>query len=393
MRSFVPRGLEVAWFWLRVEGSEDRERKKLRPMFDFEKLEVWNEAAAFADSGHTITRAFPSDERFDLMRRAAVSISSNIAEGNSRSSRADFAMLRGLKRSLEERASGPSTPSTLNQPRPSTLSPQPSSPALAYQNTTTACRVLRVRRCSALTVRRCSASTVRITFCSLNKKGQTMNTASKLTVFTTIASLSVAALVLAAEPPAASVPADAALAKLKEGNFRFATSEVSKGKPVAARRTETAQKQHPFAIIIACADSRTPPELVFDQNLGDLFVIRTAGNLVDDHALGSIEYGVTALGARLIVVLGHERCGAVKAALASEHAPGHIESLVRDIQPAIKAAKGKPGDQLDAAITENAHQVAAEIKAKAELGDVSKEVRIVSAVYDLDTGKVAWAKD
>ena len=220
-----------------------------------------------------------------------------------------------------------------------------------------------------------------------------MKATSKLTLFATIACLSVAALVRAADPPAASVPADAALAKLKEGNLRFASSEVSKGKPTAARRTETAQAQHPFAIIVGCADSRTAPELVFDQNLGDLFVVRTAGNLVNDHALGTIEYGVAELGARLIVVLGHERCGAVKAALASDHAPGHIDSLVRDIQPAVIAAKGKPGDALDATITENARQVAAQIKAKAELGELAKEVRIISAVYDLDTGKVEWAKD
>ena len=220
-----------------------------------------------------------------------------------------------------------------------------------------------------------------------------MKTTSKLTLFATIASLSVAALVLAADPPAASVTADAALAKLKEGNLRFATSEVSQSKPTAARRAETAQAQHPFAIIVGCADSRTPPELVFDQNLGDLFVIRTAGNLVDDHALGSIEYAVAHAGARLIVVLGHTRCGAVTAALESDHAPGHIQSLVRDIQPAVKAAKGKPGDALAAATTENARQVAAQIKAKAALGDLAKEVRIVSAVYDLDTGKVEWAKD
>src|SRR6266704_479902 len=148
-----------------------------------------------------------------------------------------------------------------------------------------------------------------------------MKTTSKFTVFTTIACLSVAALVLAADHPAASVPADTALAKLNEGNLRFATSEVSQSKPTAARRKETVQGQHPFAIIVGCADSRTPPELIFDQNLGDLFVIRTAGNLVDDHALGSIEYGVEHLGARLIVVLGHQRCGAVKAALESDHAP------------------------------------------------------------------------
>src|SRR5438445_5189497 len=177
-----------------------------------------------------------------------------------------------------------------------------------------------------------------------------MKTISKLTSLAIVACLSIGASVLIAKEPAASVSADAALAKLKEGNLRFATSEVSQSKPTAARRAETAQEQHPFAIILGCADSRTAPELIFDQNLGDLFVIRTAGNLVDDRALGSIEYGVEHVGARLIVVLGHTRCGAVTAALESDHAPGHIDSLVRDIQPAVKAAKGKPGDALDAAI-------------------------------------------
>jgi carbonic anhydrase len=220
-----------------------------------------------------------------------------------------------------------------------------------------------------------------------------MKTTSKLTLLATVACLSVASLVLAADHPTVSVGADAALAKLKEGNLRFATTEVSPGKPTAARRAETAQAQHPFAIIVGCADSRIPPELVFDQNLGDLFVIRTAGNLVDDHALGSIEYAVAHAGARLIVVLGHGRCGAVTAALESDHAPGHIQSLVRDIQPAVKAVKGKPGDALAAAITENARQVGAQIKAKAALGDLAKEVRIVSAIYDLDTGKIEWAND
>ncbi len=212
-------------------------------------------------------------------------------------------------------------------------------------------------------------------------------------VLAIIACSSIVALVLAAEHPVASVSADAALAKLKEGNLRFASSEVSQSKPTAARRAETAQEQHPFAIVLGCADSRTAPEIVFDQNIGDLFVVRTAGNLVDDHALGSIEYAVAHLGARLVVVLGHQRCGAVTAALASGTAPGHVQSLVRDIQPAVKAAKGKDGNVTDIAIAENARLMAAKIRNEASLGELAKEVRIISGVYDLDTGKVEWAKD
>ena len=212
-------------------------------------------------------------------------------------------------------------------------------------------------------------------------------------VLAIIACSSIVALVLAAEHPVASVSADAALAKLKEGNLRFASSEVSQSKPTAARRAETAQEQHPFAIVLGCADSRTAPEIVFDQNIGDLFVVRTAGNLVDDHALGSIEYAVAHLGARLVVVLGHQRCGAVTAALASDTAPGHVQSLVRDIQPAVKAAKGKDGNVTDIAIAENARLMAAKIRNEASLGEHAKEVRIISGVYDLDTGKVEWAKD
>src|SRR6266850_3490662 len=155
-----------------------------------------------------------------------------------------------------------------------------------------------------------------------------MKTTSKFTFVAFVCLFSVITFVFAADHPVASVNADAALTKLKEGNARFVGSKVSQGKPTAARRAETAQGQHPFAIILGCADSRTSPEIVFDQNIGDLFVVRNAGNLVDDHALGSIEYGVEHLGARLIVVLGHERCGAVIAALASDSAPGHLQPVV-----------------------------------------------------------------
>jgi carbonic anhydrase len=197
--------------------------------------------------------------------------------------------------------------------------------------------------------------------------------------------------VIAADPTTPSVTPDEALSRLKTGNERFTNTKVSAGKPVAARRAETAQAQHPFAIVVACADSRTAPEIVFDQNIGDLFVIRTAGNLVDDYALGSIEYAVQHLGTRLIVVLGHERCGAVTAALSSDSAPGHINSLVRDIQPAVAASKGKEGDALANAIHENDAEVAAKIRKQAELGELAAQVRIVEGYYNLDTGKVEWS--
>jgi carbonic anhydrase len=206
-----------------------------------------------------------------------------------------------------------------------------------------------------------------------------------------MAAVAMSSWAFAADLTAPSVPSDEALNRLKVGNERFVSSKESSGKPVAARRAETAQTQHPFATIVGCADSRTAPEIVFDQGIGDLFVIRTAGNLVDDYALGSIEYAVEHLGVRLIVVLGHERCGAVTAALASSSAPGHINALVRDIQPAVTAAKGKEGDKLTNATHENDAAVAAKIRKQAQLGDLGAQVRVVEAYYDLDTGKVEWA--
>jgi len=200
----------------------------------------------------------------------------------------------------------------------------------------------------------------------------------------------VGSITVAKDDPVASVSPDGALARLKAGNARFVANPVSRGKPTSARRAETAQTQHPFAIIVGCADSRTSPELVFDQNIGDLFVIRTAGNLIDDHGLGSIEYAVDHLGTRLIVVLGHERCGAVKAALASATAPGHVNSLVRDIQPAVETAKSEKGDPLANTVKANARLVAKKISEEAELGEHKAEVRIVTGYYHLDTGVVEW---
>jgi carbonic anhydrase len=220
-----------------------------------------------------------------------------------------------------------------------------------------------------------------------------MKITSKFAIVGGVSLVGIVALAFAAEHPAASVSPDAALAKLKDGNTRFVNSKVSKGKPTAARRSETAQSQHPFAIVLGCADSRTAPEIIFDQNIGDLFVVRNAGNLVDDHVLGSIEYAIEHLGARLVVVLGHERCGAVSAALAGDTAPGHLQSIVSDIQPAVQAIKGETGDATHLAVAENARLMAAKIHDQASLGELAKEVRVISAVYDLDTGKVDWTKE
>ncbi len=204
-------------------------------------------------------------------------------------------------------------------------------------------------------------------------------------------SVAVSSLAIASDQTKPVVTPDEALNRLKVGNERFVTSKESSSKPNAARRAETAADQHPFATVVACADSRTAPEIVFDQGIGDLFVIRTAGNLVDDYALGSIEYAAEHLGVRLIVVLGHERCGAVTAALASGTAPGHINALVRDIQPAVVATKGKEGDALANAIHENDAEVAAKIRKQAQLGELASQVRVVEGYYDLDTGRVEWA--
>lgn len=191
---------------------------------------------------------------------------------------------------------------------------------------------------------------------------------------------------------AATAGTPTALEKLQTGNERFATRPTSTPKPTTQRRSETATKQHPFAVIVACADSRVGPETIFDQTIGDLFVVREAGNLVDAFGLGSIEYAVTHLGARLVVVVGHQRCGAVSAAIAAENAPGHIGAIVRALQPAVRAARQRPGDLLVNATEINAEMVAAKIRRDADFGRFAPEVEIVTGYYSLDSGRVVWTK-
>ena len=188
--------------------------------------------------------------------------------------------------------------------------------------------------------------------------------------------------------------ADAVLTELKAGNKRHVTTNYKlNNHKTAARRAELAKGQHPGAIVLSCADSRVPPEIVFDQGLGDLFVVRVAGNIVEDSGLGSIEYAVSHLGPKLVVVLGHERCGAVDATLKGGDAPGHIAALVKKIQPAIESSKDMPGDKLDNAVRINVRIAVDELKISqpilSELAAQGK-IKIVGARYDLDTGVVTW---
>ena len=201
--------------------------------------------------------------------------------------------------------------------------------------------------------------------------------------------------VTAADPAHSDQPSVApaeAISKLKEGNGRYTSGNVQHPGQTAERRTELAKTQHPFAAVVSCSDSRVPPEIVFDQGLGDLFIVRVAGNVINDEGLGSIEYTVDHLGTRLILVLGHQRCGAVDAAretiAAKGKAPGHIQSLVAAIKPAVEATAK---DDLETTIKANVKNVVQALRSstpilKAEVD--SGKIQIIGGYYSLDTGAV-----
>lgn len=192
-----------------------------------------------------------------------------------------------------------------------------------------------------------------------------------------------------AEPPSAA----AVWNSLMEGNQRFVA-----GKPrvhaLVALRHKLASGQSPKAIILSCSDSRVGPELIFDQSLGDIFVVRTAGNVADAVALGSIEYAVDHLHSPLLVVLGHQKCGAVNAACSGEKMPStNLDAIVDKIDPAVSRAKtyAKPDDLLESAIKENVQQSAHDVQANSEIIRRAVEagkLTVIEAEYELDSGKV-----
>jgi carbonic anhydrase len=217
-----------------------------------------------------------------------------------------------------------------------------------------------------------------------------MRNTHRLIVAAAIA-LAAAGVAFAAAPSSApSVsPADA-LQQLLDGNQLFVAGKMSHPNQTPERRGEVAKGQHPFAAILACSDSRSGPEVLFDRGLGDLFVVRVAGNVLDRVVVESLDYAVTHLGARLVVVMGHTRCGAVIAAVEGHDEPGDVGPMLRELKPAVEAAHGMSGDPVANAVRENVILSVKRLKASRELADKVKsgEVKVVGAVYDLDSGKV-----
>jgi carbonic anhydrase len=199
--------------------------------------------------------------------------------------------------------------------------------------------------------------------------------------------------VIAAVAPATMSAGDS-LKLLLEGNQRFVDGKLEHPNQTAARRTEVAKGQHPFAAVLACSDSRTAPEIVFDRGLGDIFVVRVAGNVADQVVIESLDYSVKHLGVRLVMILGHNRCGAVIAAVAGHEEEGDVGPMLTELRPAVEAGKGMPGDPVENAVRENVKLVMQKIATSEELSAMVKsgELKIAGGIYDLDTGKIEMLK-
>lgn len=184
---------------------------------------------------------------------------------------------------------------------------------------------------------------------------------------------------------------NAALKRLMDGNQRFVHQLSEHPDQSQARIKEVAQAQHPFAALLSCADSRVAPEILFDEGIGDLFDIRVAGNIVTPEVLGSLEYAVDILSTPLIMVLGHERCGAVTAAVQGKHLSGHIGSFVKAIKPAISNIEGESDDLVDNAVVTNVRYQIQKLKQNSNILSqklLYGKLKIVGGRYDLDTGEV-----
>jgi len=181
-----------------------------------------------------------------------------------------------------------------------------------------------------------------------------------------------------------------ALQMLIDGNLRFVTRLRQDPNQDLARVTAVAETQKPFAAILGCADSRFPAEIIFDRGIGDLFVCRVAGNVATPEEKGSLEFGTLVLGAKVIMVVGHENCGAVKAAVAGAPVPGQIGSLIDAIKPAADSTRLLPGDRVENAVKANIVLQAKRVKESAVISQLilQGKLLVVGGYYDLDTGAI-----
>lgn len=216
------------------------------------------------------------------------------------------------------------------------------------------------------------------------------------TIIKSIAVIALTLTSLCAQAQTNVLPGDA-LDRLKKGNQRFVSGTSVKPNQDLARIKQVANGQNPFATVVGCSDSRVPNEIIFDQGVGDLFIVRTAGQVSTYASWGSIEFAEEVLGTKLIVVLGHTQCGAVNAAVKLPEVPGHIVTLINAIKPAVEKAKQRnPSDLLDAAIREN---VITQVHQLRNLEPVlarrvrEGSIKIMGALYHLDTGIVEFLND
>jgi carbonic anhydrase len=185
-----------------------------------------------------------------------------------------------------------------------------------------------------------------------------------------------------------TLTADAALAELTEGNKRFMSGRlIAHEQDLAVLKQHTEEKQEPFAAVLSCADSRVPVELVFDQSIGHIFVTRVAGNVITPEIIGSLEYGAAVLGIKVILVMGHSNCGAVKATIQGKEVPGQISALFPHLQPAVDQA----GPDLESATKANARIQATLLRESSTvISDLVKSgsVKVIAGYYDVGTGSV-----
>lgn len=188
--------------------------------------------------------------------------------------------------------------------------------------------------------------------------------------------------------PASITTPEQALAELMAGNARFVSGRTVGPNRNMARLKEVVPSQKPFASILSCADSRVPVEILFDQGFGDVFVCRAAGNIVTPELIGSLEFGTLVLGSKVLMVLGHTSCGAVKATIAGDAVPGQISSLYQHIQPAVDRV---PSRELEAVVRENVRVQARLLRTSSPVVAQlvkDKKLMVVGGVYDLATGRV-----